>query len=128
MGQRVSGCVGPLVINLNIAQKRKVWEHLFGNVVEEYGPKHYKVQFDNMQLLDVSSNTLQVEKSSALLPPGKAQCPPQHCQGVFSFSDLLKNQKVRKRILMKSQMISEETPRQRKGRAMSCLRGGRRVR
>ena len=58
MGQRVSGCVGPLVTNPNIAQKQKVCKHLFGNMVEEAGPKHYKVQFDNLQLLDVPSNTL----------------------------------------------------------------------
>ena len=49
--------------------------------MEESCPKHYKVQFDNGQLLDVPSNTLQIEKSSALLPPGEACCPPQPLLG-----------------------------------------------
>jgi len=49
--------------------------------VEESGPKCYKVQFDNGQLLDVPSNTLQIEKSSALIPPGEAYHPPQPLPG-----------------------------------------------
>ena len=81
MGQGVSGCVGPLCTNPNIAQKQKFHEHLFGNVVQESGPKCYKVQFDNGQLLNVPSNTLQIEKSSALIPPGEACRPPQPLPG-----------------------------------------------
>ena len=51
--------------------------------MEESGPRCNKLQFDNGQLLDVPSNTLQIEKSSALLPPDEAHHPPQPLLGVI---------------------------------------------
>jgi hypothetical protein len=82
VGQRVSGSVGPLVSNPDSSKKRKVRTHLFGYIIEESGRKHYKVQFDDGQILAVASNSLRIERASANLPP--CECPQPSSQAASS--------------------------------------------
>ena len=74
-GQRVSGCVGEKVANPDPRQKRKVRERVYGNVLEEAGPKKYRVQFDDGVQRDVSSKILRIERATAFLPAGETRAP-----------------------------------------------------
>jgi len=120
MGQRVSGCVGPLVTNPNKPRNEKFVSICLGmwwkNLVQ--GATNFSLIMGNFLMYLLTHCKL---KSLLLFfLQMKLIILPSLCWGLFS--DLLKNQKARKRILMmKSQTMSKETPRQRKGRVMSCL-------
>jgi hypothetical protein len=78
IGQRVSGNVGLLVSNPDPNKKCKMRTRLCGYIVEESGSKHYKVQFDDGQILAIPSNSLWIERASANLPPSECHQPDPH--------------------------------------------------
>jgi hypothetical protein len=51
---------------------------LFGYIVEECGCKHYKVQFDDGQILAVALNNLRIEIDTDALPPCVCPQPASH--------------------------------------------------
>jgi hypothetical protein len=75
-GQRVSGSVGEKVPNPDPKQRRQHRKRVYGNVLEECGPKKYKVQFDDGKIRECAANILRIERSSAFLPPGERPPPP----------------------------------------------------
>jgi hypothetical protein len=46
---------------------------VYGNVLEEAGPKKYRVQFDDGVQRDVSSKLLRIERAIAFLPAGETR-------------------------------------------------------
>ena len=77
-GQRVSGTVGEKIPNPDPKQRRQHRKRVYGNVLQECGPKRYKVQFDDGVIRECAANILRIELSSAFLPPGERSPPPSN--------------------------------------------------
>lgn len=73
-GARVSGTFGELQSNPNPNIKRRVKKRVFGNVIGAVDAKKYRVDFDNIGVLEVSSNRLRLEAATASLPPDVVPC------------------------------------------------------
>jgi hypothetical protein len=79
----VTGAHGELKENEEGGIKQKRFIHLYGNVIVEMVNRRYNVVFDDGIIREVASNTLHVEKASAVLPP-EERPPPQRTSAAVS--------------------------------------------